>query len=105
MAEEQKHIEIFTGSMHDLEAMTGRTYEAMKVDGRLMEVTAVGYINNPLRGPNVDSVLNNMAQSNGANAVVEVVYVPEYAKNNHDTGYIDNLRFHARGYCVKEVLD
>lgn len=112
MAEEQNHIEIFTGSMRDLEAMTGRQYEAMKVDGKLVGVWAAGY-RKLSQGSDVDNVIRDAALNKGADAVVEVVYtpysmvlsisLPELSFPGSNQAH--NIMFYAKGYCVKEVPD
>ncbi|MBI4142011.1 hypothetical protein HY484_03745 [Candidatus Woesearchaeota archaeon] len=108
----QKTMEIFTGSLESLERMTGKNYEAMKIDGKLVDVIGLG-CKCTSHGRDVDDALQRMALGKGADAVVEVTYHPlsmnlsiglsESNFPGRDQAY--NIIFFARGYCVKDVSD
>lgn len=71
---DKPHIELFPGSISDLERMTGKYYKAIKKDGKL--VTIVGF------GSDIDDIdndLKNDAEEVNANALVHVTYFSDIA--------------------------
>lgn len=88
------HIEIFPGSISDLERMTGETFESVKgEDGRLLKFSSKECLIPSLRG--INTILREVAKDKGYDAFVHVTYIPVASVNATEFTYI--------AYPVKKV--
>ena len=108
-----KHIELFPGSLEDLEDMTGKEYKAMRKNGNLLSIHtritqrnpgvykgAITISSYPLTKVDADAELEVLARRFGADALVHVTYIAENLVIPNRTVFISIAAF---GYAVREI--
>lgn len=89
-----KHIELFEGSLKDLEELTGKYFKAIRnKEGKLVKInTTIGY--NIISEARMN--LESQAERAGADGIVNVTYWNEQLDGRR-------IFIHGSGYLVREV--